>query len=209
MVPQTPPALPPRVASQDKPVALWGKIGLLGARVDPPQVMAGGRMEVTYHWIRLGSSPCDRTDSVIALFADDEGNYRMRNGVFWLHDIHDGPQGPLSNLKPGYEYTEKRVLFIPSDFPPGNYHLVVGLQRSATPRREGQEPHGMEFYERSQFQTLDKFLGRGETGNVVQFTAALDPTLGDRLWPVTKSVPKMMDPRFVPAAEVKITAPED
>ncbi len=185
-----------KISAAIQPQVLWGKMALVKAQITPSQVQPGGRIEITYQWSRLGPSPPDDTDSVIALFADEQGNYWMKNGVFWLHDVHDRPLGDFSRMKPGYGYKEKRILFIPSDFPPGNYHLVVGLQKKAPPKQEGQEAYGKEFYERGGAQNLDKFLGRGEDKAVVQFTAALTGPLENGLWPVTKSTDKLMDPAF-------------
>ena len=194
--------IPPPVMAK----VLWGKIVLVNARVSPDRVQPGGRIEITYQWSRLGPSPPDDTDSVVALFADDQGNYWMRNGVFWLHDIHEGPLG-RSLMKPGFGYEEKRILFIPSDFPPGNYHLVVGLQKPVPSKQEGQEAYGKEFYERGGVQNLDKFLGRGEEKAVVQFAAAMADSLENGLWPVTKSAVKLMDTHFAPVADLRILAP--
>jgi hypothetical protein len=112
-------------------------------------------------------------------------------------------------MKPGFGYWEKRILFIPSDFPPGNYHLVVGLQKPVPAIREGQEAYGKEFYERGDAQNLDKFLGRGEEKAVVQFAAALVDSPGNGLWPVTKSADKLMDSRFAPVADLRISDPNE
>jgi hypothetical protein len=141
----------------------------------------------------------------VALFADEQGNYWMRNGVFWLHDIHEAPFGRNSLMKLGFGYEEKRILFIPSDFPPGNYRLVVGLQKPVPPIQEGREAYEKEFYERGAAQNLDKFLGRGEEKAVVQFAAAMAGPLENGLWLVTKSADKLVDPHFAPVADLRIS----
>ena len=131
----------------------------------------------------------------------------MKNGVFWLHDIHEGPLGGLSRLKSGFIYGESRILFIPSDFPPGNYRLVLGLQKPVPAKQGGVEAFGKEFYERSDAQNLDKFLGRGEDKAVVQFSAAISAPVENGMWLVTKSADKLMDSHFATAADLRILVP--
>ncbi len=190
-----------------KPEALWGGISLLGCTLSPARVKAGGMLAVTYLWTRKGPNPCDASDGVVALFADSQENYWMKNGVFWLHDIHDPPLGSFNRLKAGLTYEEKRILFIPSDYPPGRYQLVVGLQKQV-PRQEGREAFEREFYERNAYQDLDKFLGREVGGAVVHFSAQDSGDVLKGLWPVTKSSTVLMDPRFAPVAEVEIESPD-
>ncbi len=197
---------PPKIPPGLRPAAFWGKIALVKTLVLPGKVQAGGKVEVTYRWVRMGAGESDSTDSVVALFADDQGNYFMKNNVFWLHDIHEGPLGHLGLMRPGYLYEEKRILFIPSDFPPGRYHLVVGLQKPALSRMEGRETYGREFYERGGFQNLDKFMGRGENNAVVQFSAAMSDPMEMGLWRVTQSASKLMDSHFAPGAGLEIEA---
>jgi hypothetical protein len=189
--------------SKIQPQVSWGKIGLVQVRMDSRQVEAGGRITLAYHWTRGGPSPFDQNGSVVALFADDHGNFWMKDGVFWLHDIHEGPLDSFSRLKPWKECVEQRVLFIPSDFPPGRYHLMVGLQKKVPPRKTGREAFDRGFYERSGYQNLGKFLGRGENGAQVQFSNLSGPS-GDDLWPVTQSLEPLADPRFAPVADLEI-----
>lgn len=185
--------------------ASWGKIKLLSVSIDPPQVEAGGMVQVTYHWERMGASAFDRTQSVVALFTDDQGNFSTRNGVFWLHDIHEPLGSTFHDLKAGLEYVERRIVMIPSDYPPGHYLLSVGLQKKVG-KQEGQENFDKEFYERGAAQTLDKFEGRGENGVIVQFaSAAANGT--DSLWPVTQSRSPIFNGQFVPTASLDIVAP--
>jgi len=199
-----PTVLPAKTA----PKVLWGKIGLVHVEVSPPRVEAGGRITLAYHWTRGGPSPFDRNGSVVALFADDHGNIWMKDGVFWFHDIHEGPLNSFSRLNPGKECLEKRVLFIPSDFPPGLYHLVVGLQKKNPAKNTGHEIFDREFYERSGYQNLGKFLGRGENGAQVQFSNLSSGSSGDDLWPVTRSAGPLFDPRFAAVAELEILPAE-
>lgn len=191
-----------------KPGAEWGNVVLERADVSPGVVRQGGIMQIDYLWAHSKSGgPLEKaaegTSVVVALFIDSKGDYWMKNGVFWLQDIHDPIGGSFSGLKPGFMYREKRILFIPSDFPPGNYALVVGLQKQE-PVGKGQESFGREFYERNASQNLDKFMGRGENGALVQFSSEGGEAWKGSLWPVTKSLYPIADPRFVPVAEVEI-----
>ncbi len=187
-------------------VAAWGGLELAGVEVDPSAVKAGGILQVTYHWTRLKAGAQDSSDMVVALFIDPRGNYWTRDGVFWLHDIHELPAGKPAAMKLGRPYEDRRILFIPSDFPPGNYALVVGLQKQE-PVGKGQESFGREFYERNSAQNLDKFMGRGEKGAMVQFSSEAGEAWKGSLWPVTQSEYPIADPRFVPVAKVQIQAP--
>jgi hypothetical protein len=163
-------------------------------------------VQVTYRWVRRKASVQDSSDMIVALLIDPKGSYWTKDGVFWLHDIHEFPMGSPPKMKAGVLYEDKRILMIPSDYPPGNYALAVGLQKQAPPREEGQEPFTREFYERNSFQNLDKFVGRGENDAVVQFSAETTGTWKDGLWPVSHSLYPIADPRFVPAAEIQIQA---
>jgi hypothetical protein len=176
---------------------------LSGVEIMPQQVKAGGIAQVTYRWVRRKSSPQDTSNLVVGLFITPHGNYWTKNSVFWLHDIHEVPAGLVSNMKFGRLYEEKRILFIPSDFPPGNYALVVGLQKQAPPPMAGQEPFNREFYERDNEQNLDKFMGQGENGSVAQFSTG-GASWKEGLWPVTKSLYPIANPRFVPVAVLQI-----
>ncbi len=113
----------------------------------------------------------------------------------------------LSQLKPGLLLEEKRILFIPSDFPPGNYALTIGLQKKLPPLEAGKESFSREFYERNGNQNLDKFLGRGENGALVQFSTTHSDSWKDGLWPVTRSLYPIADPRFVPVAKLQVLEP--
>ena len=159
-----------RHAPIQKPLALWGGLELLKAEITPDTVKSGGRIEILYQWVRRKPSSQDSTDMVVAVFIDRHGNYFTKDNVLWLHDIHEPPMGIAGQMDPGILYEEKRILFIPSDFPPGEYALAVGLRKRSPERESGEEPFNREFYERNSYQDLDKFLGRGENGAVVQFS---------------------------------------
>jgi hypothetical protein len=195
-----------RKAPAVKPLVAWGGIELQGVDLWPPRVRPGDVVEINYRWVRRKASPQDSSDMVVGVFIDPKGNYWMKNGVFWLHDIHEAPTGGLAQLKPGSLLEDNRILFVPSDFPPGNYALTVGLQKKLPPLEMGKESFNREFYERNGYQNLDKFMGRGESDAVVQFSTAASDSWKDGLWPVTRSLYPIADPRFVPVAELQISA---
>jgi len=191
-----------------QPVAQWGDVALERVDVSSRVVRQGEMTEFDYLWARSNSGGLKEkvskeTSMVVALFIDRKGNYWTQNGVFWLQDIREPVDGSFSGLKPGFMYREKRILFVPSDFPPGNYALVVGLQKQE-PVGKGQEAFSREFYERNAAQNLDKFMGRGENGAMVQFSSESGDAWKGALWPVTKSLYPIADPRFVPVATLSI-----
>jgi hypothetical protein len=189
-----------------KPQAAWGKIQLLSVQIEPAKVRAGDFVVVTYHWERIGASLYDKTDSLLALFTDEKGSYSTREGLFWLHDIHEPFGTAFTALKPGLEYIEKRVVMIPSDYPPGRYQFMLAFQKKID-QQQGQETFNKEFYERSASQSLDKFQGRGENGSLVQFSTA-SQTKRDNLWPVSQSLSPVIDFRFAPVAVLEIESPD-
>ena len=188
-----------------KSQASWGKVQLLSVQIEPAKVKAGEFVQITYRWERTGTSIYDKTDSVLALFTDEKGSYSTREGLFWLHDIHQ-PFGLLfDQLKPGLSYIEKRIVMIPSDYPPGRYQLMVALQKQIH-QQAGQETFNKEFYERSAAESLDKFQGRGQNGSLVQFSTAQGNV--DNLWPVSQSFLPIVDSRFAPTASLEIESPD-
>ena len=189
-----------------KPQAVWGKIQLLSVQIEPAQVKAGDFVTIIYHWTRRGKGIEDQSSSVVALFTDDKGSYPTREGLFWLHDIHEPFGSTFANLKPGLEYVEKRIVMIPSDYPPGNYQLMLALQKQ-TAKEEGQETFNKEFYERSAAESLDKFEGRGQNGSLVQFSTAAQSD-ADNLWPVSQSLLPVTDARFAPTVTLEIQSPD-
>ena len=98
---------------------------------------------------------------------------------------------------------ERRIVFIPSDFPAGDYKLVVGLQKIPSLKEEGKEAFDREFYERSAAQNLQKFQGKGENGALIQFAPAAGSPEGG-FWPVTKSESPLTDPYFAPVPTLMI-----
>ncbi len=76
-------------APEEKPLVAWGGIELQGIDIWPPRVKPGDIVEMNYRWVRRKASPQDSSDMVVGVFIDPKGDYLMRNGVFWLHDIHE------------------------------------------------------------------------------------------------------------------------
>jgi hypothetical protein len=143
----------------------------------------------------------------VVLLVDDRGRYWTRDGIWSFQDIHDLPAGYFTGIKPGFVSDEKRILFIPSDFPPGRYHLVIGLQKEGPGKGEGREAYDREFYERDSTEDFDKFMGRGEKGAVVQFKP--EDSGSGTLWPLTRWKGTLADSRFAPAALVTVVKPVD
>jgi hypothetical protein len=191
-------------APPGKSLATWGGLDLMGVGLYPQKVRAGGIVQVRYQWIRRKPSPVDRTNMVFGLFIDPHGSYWKKNGNFWLHDLHAPFWNDFGSLPAGALMEERRILFIPSDFPPGDYAFSVGLQKEAPPIVQGKESFNKEFYERASAQDLDKFMGRGQGGAVVQFSIDSSEGWKDSLWSATKSLYPIADPRFVPMAVLTI-----
>jgi hypothetical protein len=194
-----------RVSPKAPGLASWGKFRLLGLDIQPGRVKAGDAVTMTYHWVRSGPSPQDDSDMVVALLVDGQGNYLTRDGVFWVHDIREVPMESLYRVPVGRETVEKRILFIPSDYPPGSYQWMVGLQRKVPTRNEGKETFNREFYDRASSQDLEKFRGRGENEALVQFT---NESLGNGLWPLTQGSTMGVDGRFSAVSTLEIQKPE-
>ncbi len=192
-----------------KPLAQWGNVLLQAVALRPSTVQPGGMVEITYLWGRGGlqggeEKTAEGTSSVLAIFTDEKGGYWMKNGVFWLHDIHEPFGLSFSRMGKGRFYSERRILFIPSDFPVGNYRLMVGLQKQALKSTYGRESYQGEFYERNEFQNLEKFMGRGAKGALVQFSAGQNGLDEKGFWKVSESLNPAMNQSFAPAAVLKI-----
>jgi len=200
------PELPTMPLTKDSPLAAWHQVELKKLEVIPSDVEAGGILTLHYLWDRRGPGPEDGAAQVMVLFLDEKGNYPLKDGVFWLHDIHEPPLYSFSRLQRGKTYDEERVLMVPSDFPPGMYQVVVALQKMPAEIRSGQESFRQEFYERASAQNLEKFTGRGENQSLVQFSVGAGKA-GDDFWPATEGIVMPGDSRFAEAGTVRITPP--
>jgi hypothetical protein len=188
------------------PLAAWHKVELEKMKVIPRQAEAGGVLTLHYLWGRKGSGSEDGAGQVMVIFLDGQGNYQVKDGVFWLHDIHEPPLYSFARLKPGKVYDEERVLMIPSDFPPGTYRIMAALQKAPAEINRGHESFKQEFYERASAQNLDKFMGRGENQALVQFSPGSGKG-GDDFWPVTEGNVLSGDSRFAEVGTVVIQSP--
>ena len=188
------------------PLAAWHKVELRKMEVIPQQAEAGEILTLHYLWDRKGTGNEDGAGQVMVIFLDEQGNYQVKEGVFWLHDIHEPPLYSFARLKPGRVYDEERVLMIPSDFPPGTYRVMVALQKSPAEIDAGHESFKQEFYERASAQNLDKFMGRGENQALVQFSPGAGKG-GNDFWPVTEGNVLSGDSRFAEVGTVSINLP--
>lgn len=184
-------------------MAAWGNLHLEMVQVKG-DLRPGGWLEISYPWYRFGKSSQDQSNLVVILFVDKDGHYLMKDGILWLHDIHEGPFQAAAQAKSLSCWWDRRLVFIPSDFPPGSYRLMVGLQKKIAVGEKGWESFRREFYERNGEQNLEKFSGRGSVGSVLQFLPGQDKSISNELWPVTKSLFPLVDPRFAPVAEITI-----
>jgi hypothetical protein len=199
------PYSPPAGRAPNSPALVsWGKIGFSSVAIRPQKVQAGGWMQIHYEWTRQAKSAAGESQALIALFVDEEGNYLLKDGVIWLHDIHVLPPEWFSLMKAGWIYEENRILFVPSDFPPGRYHLAVGLQKNTPQLVKGKEAFDLEFYERGQAQNLQKFMGRGEQDGLVQSSAITARGTEESLRMITRSTKPLRNPRFADVAELEI-----
>ncbi len=192
--------------TKEPTLAAWNEVELRKVELIPSELAAGDILTLHYLWARRGPGGEDGTSQVMVLFLDEKGNYPLKDGVFWLHDIHDPPLYSFTRLMPGRVYDEERVLMIPSDFPPGNYRMVVALQKTLPEIHEGHESFRKEFYERASAQNLEKFMGRGAGQSLVQFSLDTGKN-GSDFWPMTRGIKLDGDPRFAQVGTLKVKAP--
>src|SRR5581483_3514143 len=119
------------------------------------ELRQGGWLEIDYLWGCKGTSAQERSDLVVGLFVDKDGHFLMKDGVLWLHDIHESDFQAISKMKTGYCLDDRRLLIIPSDFPSVQYRLVVALQKNIAVGQKGWESFKHEFYERGGEQSLE------------------------------------------------------
>ncbi len=206
---QEPPALLRPAPPQARPLAAWGGIQLMAVETSGTSVAAGGRLSLLYQWKRTGFSEADQAEQVVVYFVDDQGAYPLKDGVLWFHDIHAPFSGRLSwsQLRPGLWYGEERTLFVPSDFPPGHYRMVVGLQRGVEKPRQGLENFNGDFYDRAEAQDLEKFTGEPGGGFFTQYAPETSEDLPSDFFSLTPARMPAENPAFAPVGEIEITAP--
>jgi hypothetical protein len=85
-------------------------------------VQAGDVLHLDLYW--QASTPVAEDYQVFVHLLDENGQRRVQK---------DGPPllgaRPTSSWQPGEQLTDRRGLLLPSDMPPGSYHLRVGLYR--------------------------------------------------------------------------------
>ncbi len=191
-----------------KPLAAWGGLQLMRVETSGTSVAAGGRLSLHYQWRRTGFSQADQAEQVAVYFVDERGDYPLKDGLLWFHDIHAPFSGrlPWSGLRGGFWYGEERTLFVPSDFPPGLYRIVVGLQRGVERPRQGLENFNGDFYDRAEAQDLEKFTGEPGGGFFAQYAPETSGNLPSDFFSLTLSQTPVENPYFAPAGEIEITA---
>jgi Protein of unknown function (DUF2723) len=206
---QEPPAFVRPAPPHARPLAAWGALQLMAVETSATTVAAGGRLTLNYQWARTRPSEADRSEWVTVYFVDDQGAYPLKQGLLWLHDIHEPFNGrlPWSGLHRGFWYGEERVLFVPSDFPPGHYRIVVGLQKPGEAPRTGREPFTGDFYDRAESQDLAKFTGEPGGDFFVQYAPETSGNLPSAFIPLTFSQTPADNLPFAPVGEIEITAP--
>ena len=192
------------------PLALWGKLGLMAVETEPIPARAGGRLTLTYDWMREGASYADQSQLIAVYFVDDQGAYRLKDGLLWLHDVHESFYGLMSftRMKPRLWYEEKRTLFVPSDFPPGRYRVMVGLQKPGEIPRIGRESFTTDFYERAGSQNLEKFGSQPADDFVVQYAPETSSAFPNDFLPVTLNRYPLTNIDFATAAEIEVLPPQ-
>jgi len=120
---------PDKVRTAQQPLArLDDGIVLLGYEVVPAVVHAGGSVRMTLQWAAEAVPAADYT--VFAHLVDASGR---------LVAQADGPPRggdyPTRVWLPGDRVPDQRVIQVPSDAPPGEYHLLVGMYRLETGQR--------------------------------------------------------------------------
>ena len=199
-----------RVSPGALPLALWGKLGLMNVDAEPPMVQAGGRLALIYDWMREGASYADQSQLIAVYFADAQGSYQMKAGLLWMHDVHESFYGLMTfaQMRPHYWYEEKRVLFVPSDFPPGHYRVMVGLQKPGEAPRIGQESFKTDFYERAGSQNLEKFGAQPANDFLVQYAPETSDDFPLDFLPVTLNRYPLTHIDFATVAEIEVLPPQ-
>ncbi|HET9869383.1 MAG TPA: hypothetical protein VFR02_02635, partial [bacterium] len=194
-------------AASGKALASWGGLRLLFLRPEPATVMAGSRLQLNYGWERLHASPADGAEWVAVYFTDPAGDYPLKDGLLWFHDIHApfGGGEAFGALAPGRAFGETRFLFVPSDLPPGRYRLWVALQRPGQAPRLGREAFAGDFYDRAAAEDLEKFTGRPGAGSFTQYAPEDSRSAPNDFLPLAS--PGGKDGVFAPAGQIEVTAP--
>jgi hypothetical protein len=196
------PACQVESAGSGNPVAVWPGVELCGFESDHVLVRKGGVLTFHYVWRRVPGRTIAGSRQAVVLLVDDQGNYPMSGGGLWLHDTHDllNDWFALSDLDPRKTYAYDRKLFVPSNFPPGKYRVIMALQPAAPPSKGTQEAGG-EFYGDGSWQAAWQFGGRGTWDGTEHMTAGKG---ADQLiLPVGGTAPRMLG-KFAVVGRVEI-----
>ena len=105
-----------------------GGIDLIAATVEPSSVVTGQPLSLSLEWLDSRPQPYDYTAFVHLRDASDhtvaQVDQQPTRGSF-----------PTTAWRPGDLIWDRYTLAIPSNLPPGDYHLVAGLYRLATLQR--------------------------------------------------------------------------
>ncbi len=181
------PAWSPPLAQKYSRQTDWEGVRLGGFSVSG-SVRAGAPLDLTYHFERIAGRAPSSPLQVVVLFVDQDNQYHEMDGGPWLHDIHDFLNGwlPPSGMKAGKKYVYKRTVFIPPDFPPGDYRVLIGLQKPAPPQ-QGSLKAGGEFYGSGAWQATWRYGGRGGWDATQKIATSKDPSGENRFLPIRTS----------------------
>jgi hypothetical protein len=192
-----------------KAIASWGGIGITRVALEPPVAPPGGRVGVSLDWVRTRPGPQDEARWIVLVFTDAEGNFLVRDGVLWFHDIHRPFGGGFSfpKMPLGQVHREKGEIWIPSDYPPGEYRLMAALRKGDPSPRDARSLPSGSFYEGDR-QAVGKFAGRVEGAALMHymFESGSGPGEGG-FWPVEGSTLRPHGAHFVPLTKLIILAP--
>jgi hypothetical protein len=137
-------------------------LGRLGYRLvlrelaHPAQATAGAPLEVAMHWQNVGSAPCYRPYRLAYRLTGTDGPHRIAVGTATVHRWLPGsielftPDFPenVPDLPPGEIHEVTDAVKLPTDLPPGEYKLAIGIvgETTETPvvrlAIEGRDPDG-------------------------------------------------------------------
>ncbi|MBI3394154.1 MAG: hypothetical protein HY039_13425 [Nitrospirae bacterium] len=102
------------------PVAVFGScFRLEGLRIDPSPAVRGGSVEVSYQW---GSRCSIRQDLGVFVHLEGAGGRRFQDDHLPLDGAY-----PTDRWPAGEVVRERRKVDVPSDLPPGEYRVFVGV----------------------------------------------------------------------------------
>ena len=114
-----------------KPKIVWPGFEMSFFLSQPAAVERGGVLTLRYIWHHPVRGPRYDALEAVVIFVDDKGQYPEAGGALWFHDTHECLNGWFrpGDLDPKKFYAYERMLFVPSNFPPGRYRILVALQK--------------------------------------------------------------------------------